>query len=169
MAETSIYRAPESQDQNTLEAAKKWLLEEAKTSGGAQCPCCDEKQKARGCKLTPDQAAMLVIMYNNYPVGAVVCAMEVAVAVCRRKGDGTFVSDRGLERMVHWDLLENTDVEGDYTLCDGGALFVHKGFPITPRAWLLGNKVIGRDGKPTKLVKILADKFDLNDLLAIHL
>jgi hypothetical protein len=106
---------------------------------------------------------MLVIMYNNYQLGQTVDADAVATAA----GIGG-LSATGLERMALWDLLEVTDTKGHYTLCEGGYFFVHKDFPITPRAWVLGGRVVARDGKPTKLVKILGDKFDLNELYAVR-
>lgn len=164
MSDPSTYAPPEAQDQCSLDAAKQWLQTKAQSSGGAICPCCDELQKARGCKPTPGQAAMLVVMYNNYQVGQTVDAAAIATALGREDMKPT-----GLDKMVHWDLLENTNTKNHFTLCEGGYFFVHKGFPITPRAWIMSDRVVGRDGKPTKLVKLLGNKYDLNELLSMKL
>jgi len=144
--------------------AKKWLKEQAKTSGGALCPCCNQKQKAQGRKPTPTQIALIAIIYNNYQSGQVVNAEAIALA---SKIEG--LSSAGIERLVHWDLVEPAAEEGHITLCDGGYYFVHKQFPITPRAWILNDQVIARDGKPITMVKILGDKFDVNELFSVRL
>lgn len=107
---------------------------------------------------------MLVVLYNNYQIGQAVDVVAVALALNRED-----LKPNGLEKMVHWDLLENTETKGHFTLCEGGYFFVHKEFPITPRAWIMGDKVVSRDGSPTKLVKLLGTKYDLNELLSVKL
>ena len=147
-----------------LASARTWLENEAKTSGGAICPCCETKQKARGKKPTPAQCALLVVMYNNYQVGQIVPVDGVVNALPNIEG----LKAAGFENLTHWDLVEPTpEHPGHVRLCDGGYFFVHKEFAITPRAWILNDRVVARDGKPTKLVKLLGDKYDLNTLLSV--
>lgn len=162
MAEPSVFNQPEA----TIAEAKNWINENAKVKGGAVCPCCEAKLKARGKKPTPAQIALLTVLYNNYQVGQVLDLVAVAAATGHE--DITESVAKSMGKLAHWDLIETTDNPVHFRLCEGGHYFICKGHPITPRLWFLDDRVIAKDGKPTKLSKMLGTKFDLNELLQIR-
>lgn len=163
MAEPSVFNTAPT---TTVEEVKTWIREKAKEKGGAECPCCDSKLKARGKKPTPAQVALLTVLYNNYQVGQVLDLVAVAAATGHEELTESVAKSMG--RLAHWDLIETTENPTHFRLCEGGDYFVCKGHPITPRLWFLDDRVIAKDGKPAKLAKMLGTKFDLNELLQIR-
>lgn len=153
-----------NQDPNTttLAQAQAWLEAESKGSKGANCPCCQKKDRIYGRKVTAVQAAVLVMLYRTYRVGDVVQLQDFVVSL----NNPNLMRGREWGRLVHWDLLENTESEKHYRLCEGGFFFVFKGHKITEKAWIRDNTVVARDGKIVDLAHVLKDKFDLNQLLA---
>lgn len=158
MADPSIYK--EAPATTSLERAEAWFRREAVTKGGAECPCCRGVQKGPGRKVTPMQAAILVLLYHSYDVGAEVDIEQFVAAL-----NDPELKAAGMGRVVHWDLLEPTENKNVFRMCEGGHYFIHKGHLITPTAWILNDVVIGRGGKPIGLAKVLGTKFDLNSLL----
>lgn len=145
----------------TLAQAKEWLDKESRGSKGAACPCCNEKTKTLCRKVTPVHAAILVMLYRTYPVGAVVQLPDFVASL-----NNPELNARDIGRLIHWDLLEPTESEQHFRLCDGGSFFVFKGHSITEKAWIREDKVVSWEGKIVNLVKVLGTKFDINGLMS---
>lgn len=160
MAEASVF----NQDPNstTLAQSREWLDKESRGTKGADCPCCGKNERTHKRKVTPVQAAMLVMLYRTYQIGDAVNIHDFAASL----SDPEIQKGRDWGRLVYWDLLEPTSDEKVFRLCDGGYFFVFKGHMITEKAWVRNEVVVGREGKAVNITQVLSDKFDINTLQA---
>jgi hypothetical protein len=159
MAEATVF--VQDPGDTTLAEARIWLEKESKGSKGAHCPCCQKKERTYGRKVTPVQAAVLVLLYRTYNIGEVVNLQDFASTLSNPE----LVNGRELNRVVYWDLLEATENEKLFRLCDGGYFFAFKGHKITEKVWIKDEVVVGREGKIVGITDVLGNKFDLNELL----
>lgn len=147
----------------TIAQAQTWLNEHAKTSGGACCPACNKPARTYMRKVTPAQAAVLVLLYRTYPLNHVVHMPSFLASL----SDPELAKTRDMSRLVFWDLIEVTDKEDYYRLGDGGLFFALHGHKITEKAWIKDEVVVGREGKVLSISEVLKDKFDINSLLSM--
>jgi hypothetical protein len=145
----------------TVEEARTWLNQESKNGSGAKCPCCQQVFKTYGRKITPVQAAVLILLYRAHQVGEEVQVQSFVAGL----NDPDLTQGRDWGRLVYWDLLEPTQDEKTFRLCDGGYFFVFKKHKITEKAWIRDEVVVERSGKAVDIVHVLGTKFDINTLM----
>ncbi len=149
----------------TLAQAQEWLSAESRNGAGAICPCCSQKDKTVKRKVTPAQAAILVLLHRTYQIGDEVAVQDFVGQL----SDKELAQTRDISRLVYWDLLEATQNEKVMRLCDGGYYFVFKQHKITKEVWVRDEQVVGREGKLVDLITVLGSKFDINTLMHMQL
>lgn len=159
MAEATVF--DQDPDVVTIAQGQAWLEEKSRGSKGANCPCCGKNERTHKRKVTPVQAAMLVMLYRTYQIGDSVNIQEFVASL----SNTDIKSGRDWDRLVYWDLLESTGHDKVFRLCDGGYFFVFKNHLITEKAWIRDEKVVGWEGKTVSIIQVLGDKFDINTLL----
>lgn len=149
----------------TLEEARKRVIENSTDTEGSTCPCCGKLVKTYRRKLHAEMARFLIKLHKKYSRWQRPFSMrELYPHANKATSDGSY--------LVHWGLVEKTDnpnqsgaPAGMYTLTDKGLRFVHGQEFVPSHVHLLNNKVVGWSHQTISIYDSLGEKFNYQELM----
>lgn len=145
---------------------RDWL--KPKLKEGVECPCCGKQCRIYGRKLNSGMASFMIIMYKRSPHDwmyvrtwskKIKCIDDIQVNAIN--GDFSY--------LLHWKLLEQKPQEsGKWRLTSLGRQFVEGKVSVPRKLFLLNNKCIDQSDEQTDIHHALGNKFDYDELMAVH-
>ena len=149
----------------TLEEARKRVIQNSTDAKGSTCPCCGKFVKTYRRKLHAEMARFLIKLHRKYSRWQRPFSMrELFPHSNKAASDGSY--------LVHWGLIERTNSNnqsgapaGMYIMTEKGLRFVHGQEFVPSHVYLLNNKVVGWSNQKISIHTSLGKKFNYQELM----
>jgi hypothetical protein len=160
---------PHDHDTAPISVGSAWLNHNARSAGGATCPCCAVTSKFRGYSITSKFARLLIVMYRSYPPGTQVNVPPFNGLVTK----GDLISGHEWGALHYWGLLKvlgsgspTASKSGDTCeLTQKGQDFVYRSLRIPKKIWIANNAIVAVEPATVTIQEALGKKHDYTHLM----